>query len=579
MGKSLGYYTDTAISYAKSVLSGKTPACKWVKAACRRQLDDLDFWLKDSGYRFEYAPDQAEHVCKFIELLPHIKGKWAGTRIKLEAWQIFILTTVFGWYHKDGYRRYRTVYIEVPRKNAKSTLTSGVSLYMLTADAEPGAEIFSAATTAKQARIVFDVAKKMVERTPGLRRRYKVKPLEHSIKENENGGEYVPLSAEGSTLDGLNIHFASVDELHAHKTRAVYDVLDTAMGARSQPMLWSITTAGSDQSGICYEQRDYVTSLLNGTLIKHDGLGYPIKGSVANDDSYFGIIYTIDDDDNWSDPSCWEKANPNYGVSVYEDDLQKGALHAERMPGTRNNFKTKRLNVWVNASIDWMDMRKWEHCVDNEIDISDFAGEKCWTGMDLAEKSDFAALVTVFWRNGHLYVFPRLYLNDEAIETSKNSQMIVWRDEGHIIGNEGDITDFDNVRDDLVKLKNNHDLQEVPFDPAMGMYFVTKLTNDYELPMVQVAQKSTVFSPAATELENLVLERKIHFKSNPAFSWMISNVVMSEPSKFSGLRSPHKTNSANKIDGAIALLLAISRAMLAEDKGSIDEFINEPIYG
>ncbi len=578
MGQSLGVYTDQAISYARSVISGEIAACKWVKAACRRQLDDLDFWLNDPDYEYEFAADQAEHVCRFIELLPHIKGKWVGSKIKLEPWQLFILTTVFGWYHKNGCRRYRIVYIEVPRKNAKSTLTSGVSLYMLTADGEPGAEVYSAATTAKQARIVFDVAKKMAERTAGLRQRYRVKVLEHSIKENINGGEYVPLSAEGSTLDGLNIHFASVDELHAHKSRAVYDVLDTATGARAQPLIWSITTAGDDRSGICYEQRDYIISVLNGTLLRHDGLGYPVKGNVANDDSYFGIIYTIDDDDDWSDPACWVKANPNYNISVYEGDFRRGALHADRIPGARKNFKTKRLNVWVNSSVDWMDMRKWEACADDTIDIKDFEGEKCWTGMDLAEKNDFAATVTVFWRNGHLYIFPRLYLNNDAIESSKTAELIAWRDQGYIIGNEGDVTDFDRVREDLLEIRDNHDLQEVPFDRAMGMYFITKLVNEDGMPMVEMKQGPVVFHPAAVELENLVLERKLHFKPNPAFSWMISNVMMSEPSRFSGLRSPHKGNAARKIDGPIALLMAIARAVLDEERGSMDEFLEDPIY-
>jgi Phage terminase-like protein, large subunit len=227
--------------------------------------------------------------------MPHIKGEWAGRPIALEAWQIFILTAVFGWYRKTGRRRFRTVYIEVPRKNAKSTLSSGVALYMLTADAEPGAEIYSAATTRDQARIVFDDARKMAAMEPGFRQRYGVHVLAHSIYEVLNGGKFAPLSAEGSTLDGLNIHFAVVDELHAHKTRAVYDVLETATGARAQSLIWNITTAGSDRAGICYEQRTYVTALLNTVLHRHDGLGYPIKGSRGEDDTYFGIIYTIDD--------------------------------------------------------------------------------------------------------------------------------------------------------------------------------------------------------------------------------------------------------------------------------------------
>lgn len=296
MERAVGNYVEVAIRYAEQVLSGEVLACKWTKAACKRQLDDLKAAGQDANYPYEFDIDEAEYICKFIELLPHVKGKWVGEKIHLEPWQIFILTTVFGWYSKeDNYRRFRTAYIEVPRKNAKSTLTSGVSLYMLTGDNEPGAEVYSAATTRDQARIVFDTARMMAKAEPGFRRRFGVVVLEHSMYETIHGGKYIPLSAEGSTLDGLNIHFSSIDELHAHKTRAVYDVIETATGSRSHPLIWSITTAGFDRSGICFEQRSYVTSILNATLSKHGGLGYQVKGQITEDDTYFGIIYTIDD--------------------------------------------------------------------------------------------------------------------------------------------------------------------------------------------------------------------------------------------------------------------------------------------
>jgi phage terminase large subunit-like protein len=366
-----GYYVDQARKYAEGVIAGEIPACKWTKAACQRQLDDLER-AAGGEWLYEFSTQRAEHVCRFVELLPHIKGRWAGQAIVLQPWQIFILTTVFGWLVRGTpYRRFRTVYIEVPRKNAKSTLSSAIALYMLTADREPGAEIYSTATTRDQARIVWKDAKAMVLRTPTLRQRFGVKAYAHSLASSfrepgadgelaEYTGLFIPLSAEGSTLDGLNVHFASVDELHAHKKRAVWDVIETATGSRTQSLVWTITTAGVDTAGICYEQRTYVTRILNAVLRRHDGLGYPIKGTFADDETYFGIIYTIDEADEWSEPACWAKANPNLGISVYPDDIRRLADKALRQSSARPNFLTKRLNVWVNAAQAWMDMRKWD---------------------------------------------------------------------------------------------------------------------------------------------------------------------------------------------------------------------------
>lgn len=571
MERAVGTYVETALRYAEQVISGEILACKWVKAACQRQLDDLKTAGQDESSPFEFDVDEAEYVCRFIELLPHVKGKWVGEKIHLEPWQIFILTTIFGWYSKeDNCRRFRTVYIEVPRKNAKSTLTSGVSLYMLTCDNEPGSEIYSAATTRDQARIVFDTARMMAKSELGFRRRFGVVVLEHSIYETVNGGKYIPLSSEGSTLDGLNIHFASIDELHAHKTRAVFDVIETATGSRSDPLIWIITTSGFDRSGICYEQRSYGISILNSTLLKHKGLGYQVKGQITDDDTYFSIIYTIDEGDDWSDPNSWRKANPNYGISVYEKDISKLAKKAKKVSSARNNFLTKRLDVWVNASEAWMDMLKWDACEDPEIKLSDFEGQPCWIGMDLAEKKDFAALVIAFWRQGRLYVFPRLYLNDEVIESGENDQYEGWREDEYIISNEGDITDFDRIKSDLIEFSKQYDIQEIPYDPAFSPYFATKLINDHSLPMVEMRQTSLTFTAAIIELENLVMEKKLVFDGNPVLTWMMSNAVIST-SKFSGLKSISKERDTNKIDGIISLLLALARAMTEDRNGKTIE--------
>ena len=368
-------YVAIAEGYAADVVSGRIPACQWAVKACRRQLDDLER-AKSGDFPHRFDKEKASRICEFIELLPHIKGEWArqGMRIELQPWQLFILTTVFGWVHKSTrLQRFKTAYNEMPRKAGKSSLSSGVGIYCLCADGEAGADVYSAATTRDQAKIVWQDAWHMVERSPGLKKAFGVSTTAHAISQIATASRFQALSAEGNSLDGLNIHCAIVDELHAHRTRKVFDVLETAMGARSQPLLWLITTAGSDRSGICYEQRTYVTKILDG---------------VVKDENYFGIIYTIDDGDDWTDPAIHRKANPNYGISVLPDDLERLCLKAQKMPSAQNNFLTKRLSVWVNADVALFSMAAWDTCADPGLSIDGFRDEPCWVGIDLAPRHD-----------------------------------------------------------------------------------------------------------------------------------------------------------------------------------------------
>jgi phage terminase large subunit-like protein len=361
-----------------------------VQLACQRQLNDLPkFKDKSSPYRFNpkltdksgrsFHP--ADNLCAFIEMLPHVKGPLAGETIKLEPWQVFILSTVYGWVKPDGKRRFRRSYIEVPRGNAKSTLSSAVALYMLAADAEGGAEVYSLATTRDQARIVFGDAQTMARRSPGFRSRFLVNVGAHNIHVLATGSKFEALSAEGSTLDGLNIHFGCIDELHAHMTRTVYDVVETGTGKRDNSLLWVITTAGSNRAGICFEARNFLTKVLDGQ---------------AQDESQFGIIYGLDDGDDWTSRDALIKANPNWGISVREEVLVPLQAKAMQLPSAVNNFKTKHLNEWVNADVAWMDMRAWDACSDPDLTIESFVGKPCWIGLDLASKVDVAALLMAF---------------------------------------------------------------------------------------------------------------------------------------------------------------------------------------
>ena len=545
-------YTTIARRYAEAVVAGDIPACRWVRLACQRQLDDLArFKGKASPYRFNpaladgkgkrYHP--ADNLCAFIERLPHVKGPLAGEPIRLEPWQVFILTTVFGWVKPDGKRRFRRSYIEVPRGNAKSTLSSAVALYMLAADGEGGAEVYSLATTRDQARIVFGDAQAMARRSPGFRSRFGVEVGAHNLHVLATGSKFEALSAEGSTLDGLNIHFGCVDELHAHKTRTVYDVVETGTGKRDNSLLWVITTAGSNRAGICYEIRTFVSRLLEGLF---------------EDDSQFGIIYGLDDADDWTSEAALIKANPNWGISVRPEVLLPLQAKAMQMPSAANNFKTKHLNEWVNADTAWMDMRAWDACADASLSEQDFLGEPCFIGLDLASKVDIAAKAKIFQRDGRFYVFLTHYLPEAAVEDGRNSQYSGWARRGLLTVTPGNVTDFDQIEAELVADASRFEVREVPFDPFQATQLSSHLIAQ-GLPMVEMRPTVLNFSEPMKQLEALVLQRRLVHDGDPILAWMISNVVCHRDAKDNIY--PRKEREENKIDGVVALIMALGRQM------------------
>lgn len=543
-------YVAMSRQYVDDVVTGRVVAGELERLACQRQLDDLARPLSDD-WPWVFDEELAARPCEFIELLPHIKGKWARERklIELEGWQCFTITTVFGWvHHETRLRRFTEVYEEVARKNAKSTKCAGIALYMLGADGEEGAEVYTAATTADQARIVFDDARAMAMREWEMCDALGIEVLKHTLFVEDTSSKLEYLHAEGSTLDGLNVHCAIVDEVHAHKRRDLYDVLDTARGSREQSLMWLITTAGYDLAGIGYERRTHAVKVLK---------------KVFTDERLFAIIFTLDAGDDPLDPTNWRKANPNLGVSALMDDFEVAANKARNTPSAMINFLTKRLNVWVGGGSDWMDMLAWARCGDEALDIEDFRGERCWIGMDLAEKNDFAALVLLFQRDEDWYLIPRFYLNQAAVDKSPHAQLQAWCDAGYVNVNDGQVTDFKVVADDLREFDEMFDLQEVPFDPAFGQFFATTLVNE-GLPMVEIRQAPTFFTKAMIHIENLVLEGKLHHDGNPVMAWMVSNVV-AKISKFTGLKHPSKARPENKIDGPVAGFLAVGRAMVPQE--------------
>lgn len=550
--------------YAEAIVSGEVSACRFVVQACQRQLDDLA--SPPSGYRFDEA--RAERVCKFVELVPHIKGQLAREEalIKLEPWQVFILTTVYGWVDGDGNRRFRRSYVEVPRGNGKSSLSSPLGLYMLALDGEAGAEVYSAATTRDQARIVFRDAQAMARRMPKFCDRFGVSVPAQAIVQERTASSFKALSADGHTLDGLNIFFAIVDELHAHKTPAVYEVLETGLGKRPQSLLWLITTAGSNRHGICYQVRDDVTKILSGDM----------KGRYA--ETTFGMIYTVDEGDDPFDETTIRKANPNFGVSVDPAHVLQLADKARKSPQARANFLTKHLNVWVDANTALFDTEHWRACEDHSLDETDFSTDECVIGLDLASKIDIAARLNVYRRavegKAHYYVFPRFYLPRAAIEEDRHPMYRGWELQGDLIATPGETTDFGIIEDEIKADGPGLNLLAVATDPWQAQQMIQGLKKD-GMPAEEYRQTVQNMSEATKTLDAIMRERRVHHPGNAVLNWMIGNVVGHYDAKENVY--PRKEMSANKIDGAVALIMALGWFLGREAKAEFSPW-DDPAF-
>lgn len=558
-------YCAKARKYEEDILSGKIPACIFVKQAIRRQRDDLKRWSReDSPFYFDQA--EGNRVCRFIEYLPHTKGALRGQKIKLEPWQCWILTTIFGWRRRsDNRRRFGRVYIEVPRGNGKSSLSSGVALYCLLADREPGAEVYSFATTRDQAGIVFGDAKQMAMMSEPLRKKFGLEVLAKALFVPGTNSTFQAKSAEGSTLDGLNTHFACIDELHAHKTRAVYDVVETSIGKRLNPILWVITTAGFDTAGICYEVRTMVREVLAKTV---------------EDETQFGIIYTIDEGDDWKTESALIKANPNWGVSVMPKMVLPLQLKAITLASAANNFRTKHLDVWCQAGAAWMDMTAW-HKGERVVDLDDFEGRPCVIGLDLGAKNDLTAKVYVFKTEGddgrpRYQVFSRLYLPQTAIDKGTVSQYSGWADTGVIQVTGGAMTDMTRIEEELREDLSRFDVQAIAYDPWQATQLAGNLSED-GAPMVEYRNTVQNISEPMKWLEALVQDGRLDHDGNPAMTWMMGNVVAKVDAKDNIF--PRKERYESKIDGPVALIYAL--AMYLSDRedtgGDFDEFLDDII--
>jgi len=530
-----------AEQYITNVIDGTQVACRWIRLMCERHRRDL----ADGGQRgLWFDASAAQHAIDFFRFLRHSKGEWAGLIIQLEPWQQAVTWILLGWYRADRTRRFRTGYLEVARKNGKSTWLSGIGLYMLIADGEPGAEIYSAATKKDQAKIMHAEATRMVRASPFLRQRIRV--FRDNLHIPNTASKFEPLGRDADSLDGLNVHAALVDELHAHRTSEVWDVLETATGARRQPLVFAITTAGFNQDSFCFQQREYVLKVLDG---------------IVEDDSFFGCVFTLDEGDDWSDERNWVKSNPNLGVSVKLDDLRRKAIRARELPSALTNFLTKHLNIWTNAAALWIHPDKWKACTD-VIDEAALAGRLCYGGLDLSNNLDLTAFVLLFPptpEDDRWIILPRFWVPEATMyERSRNDRVPydAWVRQGFLTAIPGEVIDYEWIYDQIDRDAQTYNIAEIGFD-RWGAAEVYQRVEKMGLVMVQVGQGFASMSAPMKEPEKLIVSRRLNHGGHPVLAWNAHNLVAQRDP--AGNIKPDKRRSREKIDGMVALIMGLDR--------------------
>lgn len=550
---------DRRLVQLDRLIADGRPRSQIEQLAIQRQVNDLQHGHERGLY---WDEGEAQRCVHFFGLLKHWKGEFSGRSVVLEPWQEqCFVAPLMGWYRlksraDGGIRRFTRGYSEIPRKNGKTTLGAGFALQGLIADFENGAECYSAATKRDQASILFRDAKNMLG--PALLKT--VQRLAHAIVCQQWNGFLQPLSADYNSMDGLNVSRGIVDELHAHKTRDLYDVLLTAMGARAMPLLLAITTAGYDRSSICWEQREVVRNILEGH---------------SENDSYFGFITTIDDGDDWADPHVWWKANPNLHISLRENYLADLCQTAKDSPAAENNFRRKHLNQWTEQAIRWIQMDVWDQCV-GPLKITSpqafreyadsLKGQECYAGLDLANTRDVNAFVLAFADGAGGYkLLPFFWTPEDSKDIrgeQDRTQVINWAERGFIETTPGNVTDHPYIRERIREIASQYRILECAFDPWGGAVETAIALKDAGMEMIEFRQTMQNFAAPTKDFERLLLTRKIEHGGHPVLRWMASNVaVKSDPS---GNLRPDKENSSDKIDGIVAAIMALGRGMLAE---------------
>lgn len=569
-------YAAIARRYAADVDRGKIPACKSIRLQCRRFLDELKR-QKEKDFPFRFDTGKAARVCKFIERLPHSKGEWARAKetLRLEPWQVWIIACTFGWLRKrDGLRRFRVLFVVVPRKNGKSALVATVGNYMFCADGEFGAEVYSGATNEKQAWEVFGPARLMAQRTPALLKRFGIDVLAKALVIPADHSKFETII--GDPGDGQSPSCSIHDEYHEHADDGQVDTMRTGMGAREQPLQILITTAGDNLAGPCYAAIQEEREKLAG--IGHNG-GPPL------DDETFFVEYTIDEGDDWKSEAALRKANPNYGVSVKADFLAAEQAKAIRTPRKAGVFKTKHLNLWVAAKSAYFDVEAWRRCHDRDIPVAAndalalemLRGRRCIAGLDLASKIDLGALELLFPPIGAKATrddpYIRLGWYFLPVETVlKVPAYEGWHGQQLIEANPGEILDYDEILEKLGEIRDHCQLEQVAYDPHQANYFVTTAMK-LGFPMLEYRQLVLNMSEPMKELDALSRAGTIAHGGCPVMEWQINNVV-AQPDKKDNVY-PNKPRAEAKIDSPVALIMALGTAMASEEEeAGMDDFLS-----
>ncbi len=536
-------------TYAQSVVAGEVPAGKYHRLACVRHLSDR---AREGSPEFPYRFDLglAERFFTFAEKLSHYKGEWSGQRIVLQPYQKFRLGSLFGWVHiRSGLRRFRTSYSEIPRKNGKTLEAAIVLLYGSFYDNEPGAEGYCIAVKRDQAKLVFTDAKKLVL-SSGLKTRIQVRVA--NLHREETSSKAEPLGADHDSTDGLNPHVYIVDEMHAYKDRGLIDVMETATGARRQPIGFQITTAGNDPVSPCGDQHDYACKVLDGVLV---------------DETFFAFIASADAEDDWLDERTWAKANPNWNVSVNPEDMRALATKAKSMPSAAATFKQKRLNLWVNQFNPCLSVEGWRKG-QTEWTAEDMEHEPCFVGIDLASKIDLCCCSFVFppapgrasWRVLQYIWTPEDTLIERA--HADKAPYDVWQEQGWLTSTPGTQIDHQLIREVLRAHRAQFDIEQIGFDPWHADTLISQLVNEdgfAETQVLAVPQTFAGMSSACLTMQAEVLGGHVDARGCPVTAWAVSNVVDQRDGKDNMLFTKRK--SRGRIDPVIAPTIGMALAL------------------
>ena len=524
--------------------SGAVPVCEHVRNAVARYVAD-----RASGWGF--SETYAQHAVDFIEQLEHSTGEYAGRPFELEPWQAFIVWNLFGFLNEDGSRRFTRAYVEVPRKNGKSTFSSALMLYGLIADDESAAQVYSAATKLDQAMMVFGESVRVCQNLPWLNEALTVNNSVNNRRILYGQSIYKPLEWNPGKQDGLNAHFCCIDEYHAHPNDELYNVIRNSMGARRQPLLFTITTAGFNREAPCYKHRQYCAGVLNGNI---------------KDEALFSVIYTLDEGDDWTDPAVWAKANPNWGVSVNPRQLEQGLTEAKEFVHKEVEFKTKLLNVWTDTAMTWISDSDWKAC----DGVDDLEGALCYGGLDLASTGDFCAF-TLYFPEFHA-IRSWYWLPAETAYKRKDAAGQSIRQcaaDGHIELTDGNVTDYAFIKARIIQLAQQYDIKDIAFDRFNSSQLVIELQNE-GLQMFPFGQGFVSMSAPTKELERLTKDKQIRHAGNPVTRWMMGNIMLrTDPA---GNIKIDKAKSGDKVDGPVSIVMALGTCMQDAAKEKESDF-------